>query len=44
MLALLGLAFLLYGLWVGLGGEPFIYCVIGIGLLVAEDSKRRRGY
>lgn len=44
MLGLAGLAFLLWGLWTGLGGEPFVFCVIGIFLLVAEDERRRRMY
>lgn len=44
MLGLAGLAFLLWGLWTGLGGEPFWFCVIGIVLLVVEDEQRRRRY
>lgn len=43
MLALAGLGFLLWGLWTGLGGTPFIFCVIGIALIAADESRRRFG-
>jgi len=44
MLGLAGLAFLLWGLWTGLGGAPFVFCLIGIVLLLVADDQRRSRY
>ena len=41
LLALVGLGLLLYGLYVGLGGTPFLFCLVGIILIAAEDYNRR---
>lgn len=43
MVGLLGLAILFYGLWIGLGGTPFVLCVIGIVLIAVDEAKRRTG-
>jgi hypothetical protein len=42
MLGLAGLGFLLWGLWTGLGGTPFVFCAIGLVLLAADAEERRR--
>jgi|LakMenEpi03Aug12_release.lakeMendotaPanAssembly.Ray.scaffolds.fasta_scaffold5612057_1 hypothetical protein len=42
MLGLVGLGLVLWGLWTGLGGWPFLFTAVGIVLLVAEDERRRR--
>jgi hypothetical protein len=42
LLGLVGLGLLLYGLWLGLGGTPFFFCLFGIIMIAADDYNRRR--
>jgi hypothetical protein len=41
MLSLLGLGFLLWGLWTGLGGTPFFFCAAGLVMIYLDDEARR---
>ena len=42
MLGLVGVGLFLWGLWTGLGGTPFVFCAVGLVLIILNDENRRR--